>query len=165
MQDPGVPTGGEGVRRASCYVPGQKRRSTARSGRDELLVGERTGQMVGKPRVSSFVNSPSVRKPQVTTNGQTAAPGMDGAMAVGATAHTRKEYSGPLPHKQQPLPQEEGRQRVVGRDLDVLEEIGRGSHGVVFKARCRRSRRLYCIKKMRKTADSTENETAAREAC
>ena len=28
------------------------------------------------------------------------------------------------------------------------QELGRGSHGVVFKARCRASKHFYCIKKV-----------------
>jgi hypothetical protein len=40
---------------------------------------------------------------------------------------------------------------IAGVDLDVLEQIGKGSHGVVHKARCRFSRHVYCIKKVRKT--------------
>jgi len=57
----------------------------------------------------------------------------------------------------------EGSQRVVGEELDLLEEIGRGSHGIVYKACCRTSRQLYCIKKIRMKRPTRSGRRSPRE--
>ena len=33
-------------------------------------------------------------------------------------------------------------------DFQILQEIGRGSYGVVFKARCYIDNKIYCLKKI-----------------
>jgi len=46
-------------------------------------------------------------------------------------------------------------------DIHVLEEIGRGSHGCCYKARCRKTKQLYCMKKVNMAKFSEEKRTLA----